>query len=51
MKQCTELDIPFVDSPESGLHDSDLIVDAIFGKFLVFSVHGLGRVCLLWINL
>ncbi|OAQ22638.1 YjeF N-terminal domain-like protein [Linnemannia elongata AG-77] len=31
MKQCTELNIPFVDSPESGLHDSDLIVDAIFG--------------------
>ncbi|KAF9374314.1 hypothetical protein BGX21_004164, partial [Mortierella sp. AD011] len=31
MKQCTELDIPFVDTPESGLHDSDLIVDAIFG--------------------
>ncbi|KAF9428233.1 hypothetical protein BGZ76_002002 [Entomortierella beljakovae] len=31
LKQCTELNIPFVDSPESGLHDSDLIVDAIFG--------------------
>ncbi|KAF9353205.1 hypothetical protein BGX34_011740 [Mortierella sp. NVP85] len=31
MKQCTELDIPFVDTPESGLRDSDLVVDAIFG--------------------
>ncbi|KAK3827383.1 MAG: YjeF N-terminal domain-containing protein [Linnemannia gamsii] len=31
MKQCMELEIPFVDSPESGLRDSDLIVDAIFG--------------------
>ncbi|KAG0357855.1 hypothetical protein BGZ54_000145 [Gamsiella multidivaricata] len=31
MKQCTELEIPFVDTPESGLHNSDLIVDAIFG--------------------
>ncbi|KAF9348342.1 hypothetical protein BGX26_000251, partial [Mortierella sp. AD094] len=31
MKQCTELDIPFVDTPESGLHDSDLVLDAIFG--------------------
>ncbi|KAF9087570.1 NAD(P)H-hydrate epimerase [Mortierella sp. AD031] len=31
MKQCTELEIPFVDNPETGLHDSDLIVDAIFG--------------------
>jgi NAD(P)H-hydrate repair Nnr-like enzyme with NAD(P)H-hydrate epimerase domain len=32
MKQCMALDLPFVDNPESGLHDSDLIVDAIFGK-------------------
>ncbi|CAO3568929.1 unnamed protein product [Mortierella alpina] len=31
LKQCTELDIPFVDTPESGLRDSDLVVDAIFG--------------------
>ncbi|KAF9120124.1 NAD(P)H-hydrate epimerase [Mortierella sp. 14UC] len=31
MKQCTELEIPFVDSPETGLRDSDLVVDAIFG--------------------
>lgn len=31
MKQCTELDIPFVDTPETGLHESDLVVDAIFG--------------------
>ncbi|KAF9950556.1 NAD(P)H-hydrate epimerase [Mortierella alpina] len=31
LKQCTELDIPFVDTPESGLQDSDLVVDAIFG--------------------
>ncbi|KAF9915265.1 hypothetical protein FBU30_002091, partial [Linnemannia zychae] len=31
MKQCTDLDIPFVDSAESGLRDSDLVVDAIFG--------------------
>jgi NAD(P)H-hydrate epimerase len=31
MRQCTELDIPFVDTPESGLRDSDLVVDAIFG--------------------
>ncbi|KAF9109941.1 NAD(P)H-hydrate epimerase, partial [Mortierella sp. AM989] len=31
MKQCTELDIPFVETPESGLLESDLVVDAIFG--------------------
>ncbi|KAF9196574.1 hypothetical protein BGZ50_009089 [Haplosporangium sp. Z 11] len=31
MRQCTELDIPFVDTPEAGLQDSDLVVDAIFG--------------------
>ncbi|KAG0312735.1 hypothetical protein BGZ97_010896 [Linnemannia gamsii] len=31
MKQCMELDIPFVDSPECGLRDTDLVVDAIFG--------------------
>jgi NAD(P)H-hydrate repair Nnr-like enzyme with NAD(P)H-hydrate epimerase domain len=34
MKQCMELDIPFVDSPECGLRDTDLVVDAIFGTFL-----------------
>ncbi|KAI1320122.1 NAD(P)H-hydrate epimerase [Mortierella claussenii] len=31
MKQCIELDIPFVDTPESGLQESDVVVDAIFG--------------------
>ncbi|KAF9336215.1 hypothetical protein BG006_009379 [Podila minutissima] len=29
--QCEELEIPFVDSPEHGLQDSDLVLDAIFG--------------------
>ncbi|KAF9416283.1 hypothetical protein BGZ94_010257, partial [Podila epigama] len=28
--QCEELDIPFVESPEHGLQDSDLVLDAIF---------------------
>ncbi|KAF9207037.1 hypothetical protein BGZ49_001316 [Haplosporangium sp. Z 27] len=31
MRQCTELDIPFVETLESGLNESDLVVDAIFG--------------------
>lgn len=48
MKQCTELNIPFVDSPESGLHDSDLIVDAIFGKLQALLVRGHSRVCVLY---
>ncbi|KAG0012897.1 NAD(P)H-hydrate epimerase [Podila clonocystis] len=29
--QCEDLEIPFVDSPEHGLQDSDLVLDAIFG--------------------
>jgi len=32
MRQCELLDIPFVESPETGLKDADLVVDAIFGE-------------------
>ncbi|GJJ71588.1 NAD(P)H-hydrate epimerase [Entomortierella parvispora] len=31
MRQCELLDIPFVESPDAGLKDADLVVDAIFG--------------------
>ncbi|KAF9161722.1 hypothetical protein DFQ26_004214 [Actinomortierella ambigua] len=31
MKQCQDLNIPFIEKPEDGLADADLIVDAIFG--------------------
>lgn len=33
MRQCELLDIPFVESPDAGLKDADLVVDAIFGEF------------------
>ena len=37
MRQCENLCIPFVESPEEGLKGADLIVDAIFGMIRVKS--------------